>query len=489
MLRLALVLAALLVAPPALFARTWHINPDGTGNEAPIQAALHSAAVGDTVSLASGIYSETDLIAAVGVTIVGSTGNPNDVILDFRSSGNGIRATGVTFFTVRAITFRSPRGYGLWVQGAEATSPLIISDCVFEGALGQGVKVDLSQSIIVRCTFRRNLAWPPGDWDGASIRLSTGGTATHVIESCSFTGNKASAGAGIFGRSLVVRDCVFRDNSADNGAGIWGFDVEVSNSIFEQNTLEGDRWEGAPFGEGGAIQGIDWLSVLDCRFVGNGNLCGYSEGGAVRSRGACEIRGSVFLGNYAWRGSSVYSRGPALISGCLFAENDADPQDNPCASEGTVYLRNAVGVSTIENTTFAHNRTRNKAGVVSAGSAPVLVNNSVFAYNRGSILAKLPQSPCPQVACTVSFGNFDRFGNPSDWSNCVSGQAGSSGNSTVNPLFCDSDAGDYHLQPDSPCLPANSPEGCGLIGAYGFGGCNSVSVTPESWARVKARYR
>jgi hypothetical protein len=65
----------------------------------------------------------------------------------------------------------------------------------------------------------------------------------------------------------------------------------------------------------------------------------------------------------------------------------------------------------------------------------------------------------------------------------------------VDPLFCDpvpctsspTSNGDYSLHEHSPALPDGNE--CGvLIGALGHG-CGPVSVEPETWAGIKARYR
>jgi len=57
----------------------------------------------------------------------------------------------------------------------------------------------------------------------------------------------------------------------------------------------------------------------------------------------------------------------------------------------------------------------------------------------------------------------------------------------VDPLFCDTAAGDLTVSHTSPCLPANSL-GCGLIGALGQG-CGTVSIAPRSWGTIKSMYR
>ena len=57
----------------------------------------------------------------------------------------------------------------------------------------------------------------------------------------------------------------------------------------------------------------------------------------------------------------------------------------------------------------------------------------------------------------------------------------------VDPLFCAPELSDWTLHQGSPCLPED-PLGCGLIGAFGQG-CGPVSIEPETWARIKGRYR
>ena len=108
------------------------------------------------------------------------------------------------------------------------------------------------------------------------------------------------------------------------------------------------------------------------------------------------------------------------------------------------------------------------------------MTNSILAFGRGggSVSAYAATLSC----CDV-FGNIG-----GDWIRGIEGQESVRMNVSADPLFCDPDGGSFYLQWGSPCVPANS-NGCGLIGRYGFGGCNSVSVTPESGGKVKAGFR
>ena len=63
---------------------------------------------------------------------------------------------------------------------------------------------------------------------------------------------------------------------------------------------------------------------------------------------------------------------------------------------------------------------------------------------------------------------------------------GEDGNISVGPEFgrgsCPPAPGDWCLGPDSPLLPANSPPGCGLIGALGE--CTPIAAPDVAAARV-----
>ena len=50
----------ILLIPGKTPARTWNINPGGTGDAPTIQAGIDSASAGDVVSLADGTYTGTD---------------------------------------------------------------------------------------------------------------------------------------------------------------------------------------------------------------------------------------------------------------------------------------------------------------------------------------------------------------------------------------------------------------------------------------------
>jgi hypothetical protein len=68
----------------------------------------------------------------------------------------------------------------------------------------------------------------------------------------------------------------------------------------------------------------------------------------------------------------------------------------------------------------------------------------------------------------------------------IAKQYGVNGNFSGEPLFCDRDGDDLRLNPDSPCVPGNHPDGseCELIGALGVGCGIEVPVVVEIEPRV-----
>ena len=84
----------------------------------------------------------------------------------------------------------------------------------------------------------------------------------------------------------------------------------------------------------------------------------------------------------------------------------------------------------------------------------------------------------------------DLFGNAGgDWVGGIENQYGIDGNICEDPLFCDPENGDYHLQEGSPCAPFTPPnEECDLIGAWPVG-CGGTPVQRTTWGSLKATFR
>ena len=159
---LPLLLAALvfvLVSATSPSARTWHILPDGSGDAPTIQAAFDSAAVGDTVLVACGVYHESDLTLSTSITLQGTSGGAQCVVLDIESAGSGIHADGVDSLAVQGMTFANALTFALSVTAATPGSPVAVHNCVFDATTaGSGLKLDGVTTIMLASlprTYRR----------------------------------------------------------------------------------------------------------------------------------------------------------------------------------------------------------------------------------------------------------------------------------------------------------------------------------------------
>jgi hypothetical protein len=203
-------------------ARTWHVKADGTGDLPTLQAAIDSAAAGDTVLAAPGIYSWSNQGSGDEYALVrfirGKTGfwfrseaGPDYTTLDAERGGRVIYIQGGDNNQVTV--------EGFTIIGGRA--PLFGDYC------GGGLLAHLSSPIFRDCVFRDNTA----DRGGAVYYAGVSGPR---FESCVFSGNRAAIyGGGIFlvNSSLVpvFIDCIIRFNTAGTkGGGIFSYHFPMS---------------------------------------------------------------------------------------------------------------------------------------------------------------------------------------------------------------------------------------------------------------------
>jgi hypothetical protein len=452
----AAVVALLAMSTPAL-ARVWHVNPGGTGDAPTIQAAIDSAAVGDTVSLADGNYTgagnrEIDCYSGA-LTIVSESGDPNQCVITCSGSAQDCTDDCTAFH------FRSTEPGAQRLEGVTIT-----------GWCGGVVCEANSCPAIANCIFRKNhcLAAEIGN-PGAGLRCLQNSRPT-------------------------ITDCVFQDNQAMYGAGIWSHEayLTVTRVRFVGNGSDG----GSGMASGGGI-----ITVTQCEFRGNiaGSAMSFSGGAGLLCYGSGVLTDCVFdsnsdcgVGGGACFCPAAGSDEHLHVEGCTFVNNQAWP----CAAEAGGGGLAAFGPPQpsgsldITNCTFVGNAAADAwyegGGLLVVGNVAVDVANTIIAFGGGGGVA-CSDAPTPTFTCCDIVGNVG-----GDWTGCITGQSGVSGNFSELPYFCDREAGDFALQSTSFCLPANHPYGhdCGgAIGAFGEGCSGGPATEPTTWGAVKAIYR
>lgn len=264
--------------------------------------------------------------------------------------------------------------------------------------------------------------------------LIEGLTITHAYQ-------QGGAGALISGASPTIRNCVFRDNAADGGGAIQI--IEGAAPVIERCRFEGNHAEF--YGGAGDIE-VASPAFRQCEFLDN--TCTMTAGAVLVYQAAATFESCTFAGNTAQNGGAL---------ACYF-------------SAPTTVLRQC---------TFYGNGAANGGALITAYEAAPVCENCILAFGpQGAAVHCV--TGAPTFACSDIYGNAG-----GDWVGCIAGQAGTNGNLSADPLFCDAPVGDFGLLEDSPCAPANSPAGCGLIGAHGVG-CEPSDVEGEQ-AVIPAR--
>lgn len=288
-------------------ARTWHVP-----TEVPtIAAAIDSAAAGDVVELAAGVYGESNLSLKTGLTIRADDPE-NGATIDAMQTGRIFYAGLCDSLILEGLTLTG----GLYYNGAagniQSCQGVEIRDCAFvanhtTSGIGGALQVSGESSIVIEnCLFQENTASMD---DGGAIWLSCPAAA---ITGCSFIGNQAINGAGISctGENVHISDCIFAQNRASNGGGL---------------DLRGDT-----------------VVISDCLFAGNTATRGGAAG--------------------CWYGATP------LFTGCTMVENTASDQG------GGLYCTGG-SVASVERLLLAFNAGGGSVACVSGGSASLVCSD------------------------------------------------------------------------------------------------------------------
>ena len=281
-------------------------------------------------------------------------------------------------------------------------------------------------------------------------------------------------------------DVIILENGTFSGDG--NRDVEFGEKNLTVKSRSGDPdscvidCEGTPDEDHRAFDlrgGQSASTVIEGVKITNGN---HQPGGGIRLDGASPvIRNCVFYQNTATDGGglAIYAGSNPSVTDCVFQENTATNSgggSNLHTSSATytrcVFINNdAVSLGggirsteadfTIVECTFYGNGASFGSGVELRYNSTVIMQRCIVSDGQRGRSAIYCSTSTATLSCCNLYNNVG-----GDWANCVADQAGTDGNMSVNPLFCDAAGGDLTLAANSPCLDAGT---CGQIGALGQG--------------------
>ena len=267
------------------------VEPDGSGDQPTIQAAINVAAIGDEVVLSVGTYTgngnrDIDLNgkaitvrsvdpkdpAVVASTIIDCQGSESEPHRGFHFHNNEDANSVLDGFTITG-------GYGSF-GGAilcQNSSPLI-SNCEFvnnfASAAGGAIENENgSNPILTNCVFRNNSS----DWVAGALRNHT---SSPLLINCLFIDNSTGIAGGAIqnensSSNPILMNCTFAGNTADGwAAGIVNNDSipVISNCIFWGNSASGGTDESAQIRGGSPVINYSCIQGWTGGFGGVGNI-------------------------------------------------------------------------------------------------------------------------------------------------------------------------------------------------------------------------
>ncbi|HVP06331.1 MAG TPA: right-handed parallel beta-helix repeat-containing protein [Candidatus Acidoferrum sp.] len=269
------------------------------------------------------------------------------------------------------------------------------------------------------------------------------------------------------GATATTINC--QGSASEPHTAFWLHEAEDTSSVIDGFTVTG------AYAKGAIMCSTSVATVKNCVLQANnsnGIYCFEPWGGpysAIPMRvTGCDISQST--GNGIW----INNR-PADIRRCRVYANDTSGIYCYATGQNSVFSQllladnknigiligeNLWGGAKVENVTMVGNRVGlyvfsdfPKTGNSSKrpASDSTVIRNSIAAFNRSYGFLTWFTPPGTIGACNDSYGN-----DSANYMNMPFQAGDTLGNLSIDPLFCDRLAGDYHLSKESSCAPANS---------------------------------
>lgn len=406
----------------------------------------------------------------------------------------------------RILVIRTPR------QGIKSNGNITVKNITIEGGFsanendnGGGLFVgDFGIVTIENCEFRSNTGYSGG-------ALSVNHADELILSNNNFIGNNAQTvggGAHLSANDILIQNCLFQNNSSGSieaggsggGAIISGFNVEVKNNIFDGNIVLRDE-------DGGGVEIGSNENLILMNNVFTNNFAGSFGGGASMQAKTATITENEFDNNTVGSvGGGFYIRADVLFAARNIVTNNTTLSESatggggasvfmPSSSEitnhasiinnlfkgnstggngGGLYINlntrlNVVGeIITITNNTLTLNETSKDGGGVNIydtsnkGNTIGIYNNIIYdnrADGNGDDIS-IDDSIFTTIGSNINLqsNDFSDFFSVCENTPGCQPNINEGDNIDEDPLFVNAVAGDFSLQPDSPCIDAGDPD-------------------------------
>jgi len=299
---LALAFSFSLLAPK-VWAKTWHIMNDGSGDAPTIQAGVDSADSGDTVLVGPGTYYESIVSLGNGVSLISMEGSEATVI-DAARAGSVIQVSGDA--TIEGFTLKNGLAQnGGGISARVGANYIIIRGNVItmntaglqtDSGFGGGVNIlDFQNALIENNHISDNYA---GDSGGGIAVTGPGFIRNNIIR-----GNGCHVGGGgVYGgnQTEVTWNLIVENWSDSFGGGVEGSVAKISNNTIIKNFINNSA-----FSQGAGIQ-LGTYSPSEIR----NNIVAYNHGPTGSGTGVgikCISLGNLLVGcNDVWSNDVDY---------------------------------------------------------------------------------------------------------------------------------------------------------------------------------------
>ena len=451
---LAMTTLLLLLAALSLQARTIRIPEDQSSIQGGINAAFH----GDTVLVSAGEYHEhldylgkrIIVISEEGAGVTSIVGDGTDAVVSFtRWESEEARLIGFTITGGGGRNYAGVRKGGA-VYSVDARPNIEENVFLLNCAdLGGAVYSDVQAATLEKNTFLHNSAL-----SGGAIYLTNN---IYTVSGNAFYENSADRGGAVYisHGTLELESNELYYNEATHGGAVFAEEGRFySNCSLYKGNLAGEN--------GGAISARSTNVGVNRGFI-TGNSAGHDGGGLYLSDCTSALLDSTYLScNTAGRhGGGIYDERTALEIYHSFVRKGRALRGGGC------YVLNSCPV--LERATFERNNASEYGGAIYASTSGTTARYSTFHNNSA------PEGGAFHIyslhltlkGCNVTgtreggaiYGSYITpiLSNNNFWNNeggDYLGLPGGDADIHQDPLYVDSDTGDFRLLNGSPCIDA-----------------------------------